>query len=75
LYVKTILQDFDLDLEALSSLKRVVGTLFLTPGAIREIGVANHSPYKGFFLIKSEVQMEDALLGRAVDEVDGKPVN
>jgi hypothetical protein len=56
-------------------LKRVVGTLFLTPGAIREIGVANHSPYKGFFLIKSEVQMEDALLGRAVDEVDGKPVN
>lgn len=75
LYVKTILQDFDLDLEALSSLKRVVGTLFLTPCAIREIGVANHSPYIGFFLIKSEVQMEDALLSRAVDEVDGKPVN
>jgi hypothetical protein len=56
-------------------LKRVVGTLFLTPMTVWVIGVANHSPNIGFFLIKSEVQMEDALLSRAVDEVDGKPVN
>ena len=75
LYVKTIFQDFDLELKAFSSLKWVVGTLFLTPVAVRKIGVANYSPFVGFFLIKSKVQMKNALLGGAVDEVDRKPNN
>jgi hypothetical protein len=75
IYVKTVLQDFDLNLKVFSSLKWVVGTLFLTPVARREIGVANHSPFVRFFLIKSEIQMKNALLSRAVDEVDRKPIN
>ena len=75
LYVKTIFQDFDLELKAFSSLKWVVGTLFRTPVAGRKIGVTNYSPFVGFFLIKSKVQMKNALRGGAVDEVDRKPNN